>query len=87
MNSGMMCPTPGVGFALPKADIRQRRWHVCFGPTSGLLHRKDTHSADHFIGVREHHRECRTLLFDSNCAALHLTNFVNDITHPTGDRM
>jgi len=31
--------------------------------------------------------KCRTLLFDSNCAALHSANFVNDITCPTGDRM
>ena len=36
---------------------------------------------------REHHRECRTLLFGSNCAALHSASFVNHITHPTGDRM
>src|SRR6267143_1694440 len=52
-----------------------------------LAPQQDTHSADHFIGAREHHWECRTLLFDSNCAALHSANFVNDITYPTGDRM
>jgi hypothetical protein len=45
------------------------------------------HSADRFIGARQRHRECRTLLFDSNCAALHSDNFVNDITYPARDRM
>jgi hypothetical protein len=45
-----------------------------------LAPQQDTHSADHFIGAREHRRECRTLLFDSNCAALRSANFVNDIT-------
>jgi hypothetical protein len=39
------------------------------------------------VRASERHRECRTLLFDSNCAALHSANFVNDITCPTGDRM
>ena len=45
-----------------------------------LAPQQDTHAADHFIGAREHRRECRTLRFDSNCAALHSANFVNDIT-------
>jgi hypothetical protein len=36
-----------------------------------LAQQQDTHSADRFFGAREHHRECRTSLFDSNCAALH----------------
>jgi hypothetical protein len=48
---------------------------------------QDTHSADRFTGARQRHRECRTLLFDSNCAELHSDNFVNDITYPVGDRM
>jgi hypothetical protein len=36
-----------------------------------LAQQQDKHSADRFFGAREHHRECRTSLFDSNCAALH----------------
>jgi hypothetical protein len=48
-----------------------------------LAPQQDTHSADHFIGAREHYRECRTLLFASNCAALHSAGFVNGITYPT----
>ena len=43
--------------------------YLVFGPDSAP--QQDAHSADHFIGVREHHRECRTWLFDSNFAALH----------------
>jgi hypothetical protein len=61
--------------------------YVAMGHILTLAPQQDTHSADHFIGAREHHRELRTLLFDSNCAALHSANFVNDITCPTGDPM
>jgi len=64
--------------ALPhKADINARDCDVRFVPHPRLIApQQDSHSADHFIGAREHYRECRTLLFASNCAALHSAGFV-----------
>ena len=70
-----------VIFGLQRAAGPYRR------ATSGLLHRNKTRTQLITLPVREHHRECRTLLFVSNGAALHSANLVNDITCPTGDRM
>jgi hypothetical protein len=74
--------------ALPsKCHLSETRQIRHNGHTRTPAPQQDTHSADYVIGAREHHRACRILLFDSNCAALHSADFVNDITCPTGDRM
>jgi hypothetical protein len=69
----------------PATEIRllypQERTSATADAMSALGHirthaaQQDTHLADHyFISAREYHRGSRTLLFDSNCAALHSAN-------------
>jgi hypothetical protein len=65
---------------LPPASRHQSKGrHVRWVPhIRTLAPQRDTYSADHLIGAREHHRECRTLLFDSNCAALCERHHISD---------